>query len=119
MSYNLLIKIRHDSCKNFVFLKKVFTSGNNFPPKQIVLLKKNRRSPTTPLEKPSVTQDENSVAHVDRGAQSMVLADFSDHSTWMMMEFSVTLVFRSCVTLGFFLTVMSFRNCTSAKGKIV
>jgi hypothetical protein len=30
----------------------------------------------------------------------MVLTDFSDHSTWMM-EFSVTLVFWSCVTLGF------------------
>jgi hypothetical protein len=31
----------------------------------------------------------------------MVLTDFSDHSTWMM-EFSVTLVFWSCATLGFF-----------------
>jgi hypothetical protein len=31
----------------------------------------------------------------------MVMTDFSEHSTWMM-EFSVTLVFFSCVTLGFF-----------------
>jgi endonuclease V-like protein UPF0215 family len=34
----------------------------------------------------------------------MELTDFSDHSTWMM-EFSVTLVFWSCVTLGFFNSV--------------
>jgi hypothetical protein len=58
-----------------------------------------------------VTQDhntrvtENSVTHIEREAQSLVLTDFSDRSTWMM-EFSVTLVFWSCVTLGFFLTVL-------------
>jgi hypothetical protein len=57
----------------------------------------------TLLEKPSVTQDHNtrvteiSVTHIDREAQSLVLTDFS----WMM-EFSVTLVFWSSVTLGFF-----------------
>jgi hypothetical protein len=54
-----------------------------------------------------VTQDhnkwvtENYVTRIDREAQSPVLADFSDHSAWMM-EFSVALVFWSCVTLGFF-----------------
>jgi hypothetical protein len=59
------------------------------------------------LEKPSLTQDhntrvaENSVTHIYKEAQSLVLTDFSDRSTWMM-EFSVTLVFWSCVTLGFF-----------------
>jgi hypothetical protein len=64
----------------------------------------------TLLEKPSVTQDhntrvtENYVTHIDREAQSLVLTDFSDRSTWMM-EFSVTLVFWSCVTLGFFNSV--------------
>jgi hypothetical protein len=64
----------------------------------------------TLLEKPTVTQDhntrvaENSVTHIDREAQSLVLMDFSDPSTWMM-EFSVTLVFWSCVTLGFFNSV--------------
>jgi hypothetical protein len=64
----------------------------------------------TLLEKPSVTQDhntrmmENSTSHIDREAQSLVLTDFSDCSTWIM-EFSVTLMFWSCVTLGFFLTV--------------
>jgi hypothetical protein len=58
------------------------------------------------LEKPSVMQDhntrvtENSVTHRDREAQSLALTDFSDRSTWMM-EFSVTLVFWSCVTFGF------------------
>jgi hypothetical protein len=62
---------------------------------------------TTLLEKPSVTQDhnirvtENSDTHIDRGAQSLVLTDFSDRPTWMM-EFSVTLVFWSCVMRGFF-----------------
>jgi hypothetical protein len=44
---------------------------------------------------------ENSVTHIGREAQSLVLTDFSDRSTWMM-EFSVTLVFWSYVTLGFF-----------------
>jgi hypothetical protein len=44
---------------------------------------------------------ENSVAHIDKGAQSMLLADFSNHSMWML-EFSVTFVFWSCVMLGFF-----------------
>jgi hypothetical protein len=44
---------------------------------------------------------DNSVTHIDGEAQSLVLTDFSDRSTWMM-EFSVTLVFWSCVTLGFF-----------------
>jgi hypothetical protein len=39
---------------------------------------------------------ENSVTHIDREAQYLVLTDFSDRST-CMMEFSVTLV-----TLGFF-----------------
>jgi hypothetical protein len=43
---------------------------------------------------------ENSVTHIDREAQSLVLTDFFDRSTWMM-EFSVTLVFGSCATLGF------------------
>jgi hypothetical protein len=38
---------------------------------------------------------------VDREALSLVLTAFSDRSTWMT-EFSVTLVFWSCVTLGFF-----------------
>jgi hypothetical protein len=47
---------------------------------------------------------ENSVTHIEREAQSLVLTDFSDRSTWMM-EFSVTLVFWSCVTLGFFNSV--------------
>jgi hypothetical protein len=37
---------------------------------------------------------ENSVTHIDKEAQSLVLTDFSDCSTWMM-EFSVTLVFWS------------------------
>jgi hypothetical protein len=61
----------------------------------------------TLLKKPSVTQDHNtmvtekSVTHIDREAQSLVLTDFSDRSTWIM-EFSVTLVFWSFVTLGFF-----------------
>jgi hypothetical protein len=65
----------------------------------------------TLLEKPSVTQDhntrvtENSVTHIDREAQSLLLTDFSDRST-RMMEFSVTLVFCSCVTLGFFNSVL-------------
>jgi predicted permease len=59
------------------------------------------------LEKPSVTQDhntramENSVTRIDREVQSLMLKDFSDRSSWMM-EFSVTLVFWSCFTLGFF-----------------
>jgi hypothetical protein len=44
---------------------------------------------------------ENSVTHIEREAQSLVLTDFSDRSTWMM-EFSITLVLWSCVTLGFF-----------------
>jgi hypothetical protein len=54
-----------------------------------------------------VTQDhntrvtENAVTHIDREAQSLVLTDFSDRSTWIM-EFSDTLVFWSCVTLDFF-----------------
>jgi hypothetical protein len=39
-----------------------------------------------------------------RGAQSMLLTDFSDRSTWMM-KISVTLLFWSCVTLGFFNSV--------------
>jgi hypothetical protein len=43
---------------------------------------------------------EKSVTHIDREAQSLVLTDFSDRSTWIM-EFSVTLVFWSFVTLGF------------------
>jgi hypothetical protein len=65
---------------------------------------------STLLEKPSVTQDhntrvtENSVTYIDREAQSLVLTDFSDRSTWMM-EFSISLVFWSCVTLGFFNSV--------------
>jgi hypothetical protein len=56
--------------------------------------------------KAKATQDhntrvtENSVTHIDRETQSLMLTDFSDRSTWMM-EFSVTLVFWSCVTLGF------------------
>jgi hypothetical protein len=54
---------------------------------------------------------ENSVTHIDREAQSLVLTDFSDRSTWMM-EFSVTLVFWSCVTLGFFNSVYSENNFT-------
>jgi hypothetical protein len=64
------------------------------------------------LEKPSVTQDhntrvtKNSVTHIDREAQSLVLMDFPDRSTWMM-EFPVTLVFWSCVKLGFFNSVYS------------
>jgi hypothetical protein len=44
---------------------------------------------------------ENSVTYIYREAQSLVLTDFSDRSTWMM-EFFITLVFWSCVTLGFF-----------------
>jgi hypothetical protein len=65
------------------------------------------RSKLTLFEKPSLTQDhntsvtENSVTHIEREAQSLVLTDFSDRSTWMM-EFSVTLVFWPCVTLGCF-----------------
>jgi hypothetical protein len=64
-----------------------------------------------------VTQDhntrvtENSVVHIDRGAQSMLLADFSNHSMWMM-EFSITLVFRSCVTLGIFNSVQKNSKTT-------
>jgi hypothetical protein len=34
----------------------------------------------------------------------MLLADFSDRSMWLA-EFSVTHMFWSCVTRGFFLTV--------------
>jgi hypothetical protein len=49
----------------------------------------------------NIRETENSVTHIDREAQSLVLADFSDRST-RMMELSVTLVFWSCVTLGFF-----------------
>jgi hypothetical protein len=48
---------------------------------------------------------ENSVTHIDREAQSLALTDFSDRSTWMM-EFSVTLVFWSCVTLSFLTVVL-------------
>jgi hypothetical protein len=65
------------------------------------------------LEKPSVTQDhntrvtENSVTHIDREAQSLVLTDFSDRSTWMM-EFSVTLVFWSSAFLTVCLTLIMF-----------
>jgi hypothetical protein len=82
---------------------------------------------STLLEKPSVTQDhntrvtENSVPHLDREAQSLVLTDFSDHSTWMM-EFSVTLVFWSYVTLGFFNSAgreqMSSNICFSIQQKL-
>jgi hypothetical protein len=67
----------------------------------------------TLLEKPSVTQDhntrvtENSVIHIDREAQSLVLTDFSDRSMWMM-KFSVTLVFWSCVTLSFLTVLLYF-----------
>jgi endonuclease V-like protein UPF0215 family len=43
----------------------------------------------------------------------MVLTDFSDHSTWMM-EFSVTLVFWSCVTFGFFNSVDLKKNLEHA-----
>jgi hypothetical protein len=50
---------------------------------------------------PKTRVTENYVTPVDTEAQSLVLTDFSDRSTWMM-EFSVTLVFWSCVTLGFF-----------------
>jgi hypothetical protein len=73
------------------------------------------------LEKPSVTQDhntrvtENSVTHIDRKAQSLVLTDFSDRSTWMM-EFSVTLAFWSCVMLGFFNSAGTPPHITWGKG---
>jgi hypothetical protein len=77
--------------------------------------------PCTLLEKPSVTQDhntrvtENSVTHIDREAQSLVLTDFSDCSTWMM-KFSVTLVFWSCVMLSFFNSVGSqhYTDCSGS-----
>jgi hypothetical protein len=58
---------------------------------------------------------ENSVTHIDREAQSLVLTDFSDRSTWMM-EFSVTLVFWSCVTLDFLNSVDRI-NLKSGVGK--
>jgi hypothetical protein len=59
---------------------------------------------------------ENSVTHIDREAQSLVWADFSDRSTWMM-EFSLTLVFWSCVTLGFFNRVIhNSRNTLVPRG---
>jgi hypothetical protein len=51
---------------------------------------------------------ENSVTHIDREARSLVMTDFSDRSTWMA-EFFVTLMFWSCVTLGFFNSVMLFK----------
>jgi hypothetical protein len=55
-----------------------------------------------------VTQDqnvyryvtENSVIHIDRAARSLYMKDFPD-SFMRMTEFSVTLMFWSCVTLGF------------------
>jgi hypothetical protein len=51
---------------------------------------------------------ENSFTHTNREVQYLVLTDFSDRSMWMI-EFSVTLVFWSCVTLGFFNSAMKKR----------
>jgi hypothetical protein len=59
------------------------------------------RSIHTLLEKPSVTQDHKHKGHKYREAQSQVLTDLSDRSTWMM-EFSC---FGPASRSAFFLTV--------------
>jgi hypothetical protein len=63
----------------------------------------------TLLEKPSVTQDQNKENYTLRiDWASMLLTDFSDRSMWMM-EFYVTHMFWSCVTLSLFKRISAYR----------